>query len=121
VHPRYKCRALNPRPTINPNTFRDCLISFSMSSNLRLSVRTVLYEAASAMLVRSKQWCGVKAWGVRIAAKRGHKRAVVAVARKLAVVMHRMWIDGSAFRFAAEDEHAAQPNLSNPTALAAAM
>jgi len=92
-----------------------------MSSNLRLSVRTVLYEAASAMLVRSKQWCGVKAWGVRMAAKRGHKRAVVAVARKLAVVMHRMWIDGSAFRFAAEDEHAAQPNLSNPTALAAAM
>lgn len=54
------------------------------------------------MLVRSKQWCGIKAWGVRIAAKRGHKRAVVAVARKLAVVMHRMWIDGSVFRFAAE-------------------
>lgn len=62
-----------------------------------------------------------KAWGVRIAAKRGHKRAVVAVARKLAVVMHRMWIDGSVFRFAAEDEGAAEPNSINPTALAAAM
>ncbi len=84
-------------------------------------VRTVLYEAASAMLVRSKQWCGIKAWGVRIAAKRGHKRAVVAVACKLAVVMHRMWIDGSAFPFAAEDASAAGPNFSNPTALAAAM
>ncbi len=84
-------------------------------------VRTVLYEAASAMLVRSKKWCGIKAWGVRIAAKRGHKRAVVAVARKLAVVMHRMWIDRSVFRFAAEDESAAEPSFSNPTALAAAM
>lgn len=84
-------------------------------------VRTVLYEAASAMLVRSKQWCGIKAWGVRVAAKRGHKRAVVAVARKLAVVMHRMWIDGSVFRFAAEDKSPAEPDLSNPTALAAAM
>ena len=60
-------------------------------------VRTVLYEAASAMLVRSKQWCSVKAWGMRIAAKRGHKRAVVAMARKLAVIMHRMWLDGSEF------------------------
>ncbi|WP_316172493.1 MULTISPECIES: transposase [unclassified Bradyrhizobium] len=62
-------------------------------------VRTVPYESASAMLERSKRWCGIKAWGVRIAAKRGHKCAVVAVARKLAVVMHRMWIDGSVFRF----------------------
>lgn len=53
------------------------------------------------MLVRSKKWCAVKAWGVKIAAKRGHKRAVVAVARKLAVIMHRMWIDGSTFRFSA--------------------
>lgn len=41
--------------------------------------------------------------GLRIAAKRGHKRAVVAVARKLAVIMHRMWLDGSEFRFAASD------------------
>lgn len=80
----------------------------------------MLYETASAMLVRSKQWCGIKGWGVRIAAKRGHKRAVVAVAGKLAVVMHRMWIDGSVFRFA-EDESAAEPSLSNPTALATAM
>lgn len=66
-------------------------------------VRTALYEAASAMLVRSKKWCAVKAWGVKIAKTRGHKRAVVAVARKLAVIMHRMWMDGSAFRFSAQD------------------
>jgi transposase len=44
-------------------------------------VRTVLYEAASAMLVGSKQWCSVKAWGVRIAAKRGRGRRSGAQAR----------------------------------------
>lgn len=67
-------------------------------------VRTVLYEAASGMLTRSKQHSTLKAWGMRLAAKRGHKRAVVAVARKLAVIMHRMWLDGSSFRFSAQDE-----------------
>ena len=81
-------------------------------------VRTVLYEAASAMLVRSQQWCSVKAWGLKIAKKRGHKRAVVAVARKLAVVMHRMWLDGSEFRFAASDEAAGARQV--PAARAAA-
>jgi transposase len=83
-------------------------------------VRTVLYEAGSAMLVRSKQWCGVKSWGLRIAAKRGHKRAVVAVARKLAVIMHRMWLDGSEFRFSAADASADGEAGSIASALAAA-
>ena len=72
------------------------------------------------MLVRSKQWCNVKAWGMRIAAKRGHKRAVVAVARKLAVIMHRMWLDGSEFRFAAADGNESSSGASKTTALAAA-
>lgn len=66
-------------------------------------VRTVLYEAASGMLTRSKQHSTLKAWGMRISAKRGHKRAVVAIARKLAVIMHRMWIDGSTFRFSTKE------------------
>lgn len=63
------------------------------------AVRTALYEAASAMITRSRKHSTLRAWGTRLAAKRGHKRAVVAVARKLATIMHRMWIDGSAFRF----------------------
>jgi transposase len=66
-------------------------------------VRCALYEAASAMITRSQKHSTVKAWGMKIAAKRGHKRAVVAVARKLAAIMHRMWIDGSSFRFTAAD------------------
>jgi transposase len=83
-------------------------------------VRTVLYEVASAMLERSKQWCTVKAWGMRIAAKCGHKRAVVAVARKLAVIMHRMGLDGSEFRFSAADGNESSNRASKTTALAAA-
>jgi hypothetical protein len=66
-------------------------------------VRAALYEAASATMKRSKQRSALKAWGTQLAAKRGHKRAVVALARKLAVVMHRMWIDGTTFCVSAAD------------------
>jgi len=41
--------------------------------------------------------------GVRLAKTRGHRRAVIAVARKLAVILHRMWIDGSLFRWGAAE------------------
>jgi transposase len=60
-------------------------------------VRTALYEMASAMMTRSKRPSRLNAWGMQSVAKRGHKRAVVSVARKLAVVMRRMWIDGTTF------------------------
>ena len=62
-------------------------------------VRTLLYEAASALLVRSKTWSSLKAWGLKIQRRRGHKRAVVAVARRLAIILHAMWRDGTEFRF----------------------
>ena len=62
-------------------------------------VRHPLYEAANIMLTRYRGFCSLKAWGLKIAKKRGHKRACVAVARKLAVIMHAMWRDGTEFRF----------------------
>ena len=62
-------------------------------------VRTALYEAANVILNRVTRFSALKAWGVRIAKLRGLKRAKVAVARKLAVVLHRMWVDGSDFRW----------------------
>jgi transposase len=57
-------------------------------------VRRALYEAASAMLTRYKGKTALKSWGQKIA-KRCQKKSVVAVARKLAVIMHAMWRDGS--------------------------
>src|SRR6266436_5421358 len=61
-------------------------------------LRTVLYEAAHSLLTHNGKWSWLKAWGVRVAQRRGMRRAIVAVARRLAVVLHRMWVDGSAFR-----------------------
>ncbi len=65
-------------------------------------VRGALYTAANAMLTRTSRWSGLKAWGMRLAKTRGHRRAVVAVARKLAVILHRMWIDETPFRWGME-------------------
>jgi transposase len=64
--------------------------------------RTALYEAAHSLLVRSSKWSSLRAWGTKVAKHRGMARARVAVARKLAVVLHRMWSDNTEFRFGKE-------------------
>jgi transposase len=61
--------------------------------------RTALYEAAQTLLIRSTKWSALRAWGMNIAKRRGMARACVAVARKLAVILHRMRADGSEFRW----------------------
>jgi len=61
--------------------------------------RTALYEAAHSLLIRSSKWSALRAWGMAVAKRRGMARARVAVARKLAVILHRMWADGSEFRW----------------------
>ena len=62
-------------------------------------VRTALFEAAHVILTRATRFSTLKAWALRIAKQRGFKRAKVALARKLAVVLHRMWVDGTDFRW----------------------
>jgi transposase len=62
-------------------------------------MRTVLFEAAQSMLTRTIKWSWLKAWGMKIAKRRGIKRAIVAVARRMAAVMHRIWVDGTEFRW----------------------
>jgi len=64
------------------------------------SVRSALYEAATVLLTRTNGFSTLKSWGLRVAQRRGMKRAIVATARKLAVILHRMWVDGTPFRFA---------------------
>jgi transposase len=58
-------------------------------------VRRALYEAASGLMTRFKGKDQVKTWGQKLAKRGCHKKAVVAVARKLAVIMHAMWSDGT--------------------------
>ena len=60
-------------------------------------VRTYLFEAAGVLLTRVPHWCKLKAWGHRLWKRIGFKKAKVAVARKLAVILHRMWCDGTDF------------------------
>jgi transposase len=59
--------------------------------------RTCLYEAATVLLTRVERWSPLKAWGVRLMKRIGAAKAKVAVARKLAVILHRIWTDGTEF------------------------
>jgi transposase len=70
-------------------------------------MRTALYEAAQVLLTRTQKWSWLKAWGMRIARRRGGKKAIVALARRLAVILHRMWTDGTQFRWRKEANAAA--------------
>ena len=65
-------------------------------------VRTALFEAAHVVLLRVQRFSALKAWALRVARTRGLKRAKVALARKLAVVLHRLWVDGTEFRWSSE-------------------
>ncbi len=69
-------------------------------------LRATLFEAAQALLMRVRRPSALQAWGRRLVRKRGRKRATVAVARRLAVILHRMWVDGSEFRWTAPAEAA---------------
>ena len=66
-------------------------------------MRVMLYEAAQILLVRSTKWSWLKAWAMKIARRRGLKKAIVALARRLAVIMHRIWVDGTEFRWTREE------------------
>ena len=70
-------------------------------------MRAMLYEAAHIMLVRQAKWSWLKAWAMKIARHRGIKKAIVALARRLAVIMHRIWVDGTEFRWTREQAAAA--------------
>ena len=70
-------------------------------------MRSMLYEAAQIQLVRSTKWSWLKAWAMNIARRRGLKKAVVALARRLAVILHRIWVDGTEFRWTREQAVAA--------------
>ncbi|MFN3212415.1 MAG: IS110 family transposase [Henriciella sp.] len=77
--------------------------SGSVDFNSRVSkcgdpeTRWLLVEAANSMLSNVRSWSVLKAWGTGLQRRLGHRRACVALARKLAVILHRMWRDGSDF------------------------
>lgn len=63
-------------------------------------LRAALYEAANSLLSRVKRPCALRDWGLQLAERKGPKRARVAVARKLAILLHRLWQSDTDFRWA---------------------
>ena len=70
-------------------------------------MRVMLYEAAQILLTRTVKWSWLKAWAMQIARRRGRKKVIVALARRLAVIMHRIWVDGTEFRWSRQEAAAA--------------
>jgi transposase len=66
-------------------------------------LRSYLSEAANVLLTRVAKWSALKAWGLRLAKRSGLRKAKVAVARKLAVILHRMWMDGTDFHWLSQE------------------
>jgi transposase len=71
------------------------------------SVRTALHDAANALLTRVTRFSTLKRWAMDVAKRRGMRRAKVALARKLATVLHRIWADGTEFVWGKEKAAAA--------------
>ena len=85
-------RAVGAHVGLTPRRHQSGEIDYdgSVSKSGDTMLRTMLYEAAQSLLVLSGKWSWLKAWGLRVAQRRGMRRAIVAVARRLAMVLHRM-------------------------------
>jgi transposase len=68
--------------------------------------RCLLVEAATTLLTRCQVWSKIKAWGLKLMRKIGKKKAIIAVARKLAVTMHRMLITQKPFERSSKKKEA---------------
>jgi len=73
-------------------------------------MRSLLYEAAQVLLTRVKRWSALKAWAAQVSGRRGHKKAIIALARKIAVILHCMWVDGTEF------DWGKRPEATSPSA-----
>lgn len=67
-------------------------------------MRYLLVEAATSMLLVSKKWCSLKAWAVKVARRSGTSKAIVALARRIAIVMYQIWITKEPFRYGASEK-----------------
>jgi transposase len=96
-----KSKELGPYFGLTPSKYQSGEVDWTgrISKVGDAMVRTALYEAANVILNRVTRFSTLKAWALRVVQLRGAKRAKVALARKLAVVLHRMWVDGTDFRW----------------------
>jgi len=94
-------KAVGPHFGLTPKKYQSGEIDVSgrISKIGDASVRTALYEAANAILTKPIKGCALKSWAARLAKRAGMNKAKVALARKLAVIMHRMLVDQRPFDF----------------------
>lgn len=85
-------------PRRNQSGERDCKGHITKAGDPML--RAALYEAANSILIRLKRSCAIKDWGMKLAETKGLKRARVAVARKLAALLHHLWRSETEFSWA---------------------
>lgn len=99
---------LTPNQYSSGDTTRQGRISKCGSAELR----ALLVECATVILTRTNGWTKLKAWGLKIMKRSGHKKAAAAVARKLAIIMLRMWQEGKPFIWGEKKERISKENLA---------
>jgi transposase len=89
---------------LTPRRYQSGEIDYSgrISKRGNGAMRTLLFEAANVLITRVHRFSPLKAWAVRLAARKGFKKAAVAAARKIAVVLLRLWRDGTTFAWTKE-------------------
>lgn len=70
-------------------------------------LRTALVESAFVLLTVTRRKSALKTWGLNLAKRRGIQKAAIAVARRMSAILHRMWIDGTSFRWSEPEAVAA--------------
>src|SRR6201987_5731360 len=100
-----RSRSVGPYEGLTPRRYASGEIAWTgrISKCGDKMLRSYLYEAANVLLTRVAKWSALKAWGIRLAKRSGLRKAKVAVARKLAVILHRMWIDGTEFKWSSKE------------------
>src|SRR5262249_39600969 len=96
--------ALEPMPDYNPKRpFGGDRLDWTHLEMRRRDAANLPNEAANVLLTRIAKWSSLKSWGMRVAKRSSLRKAKVAVARKLAVILHRMWVDGTEFNWSSKE------------------
>jgi transposase len=98
-----KSRNVGPYLGLTPRRYQSGEVDFAgrISKCGDRIMRSLLFEAAGVLLYRNKRDSPLKEWGLRLARRVGTAKARVAVARKLAVLLHHLWVDESVYRYGA--------------------
>lgn len=96
-----KSRSVSAHVGLTPKRYQSGEVDLSgrISKAGDPSLRASLYEAAQVLLTRVSRPTPLRSWAMRMAKRRGRKKAIVALARKMGVILHRMWADGTDFRW----------------------